>query len=243
MRRILEGITFGLAFKDPLSPFKDPFANADIVLAPSRRRNALRTSFGAKRMNLTSTNTYACDATCSTTAVEDIALRMLGMSGPARIEISQESTPPTFDILTPTGTAYEIFTGNTNLVRLEFSTSSAYTSPTVLAVPVSPPTNNSPPGFFRYTLPNTTWNQLRDASQATSEDRLYYRVQLCNASGTTCWYSAQAGASFATFLQLGPGVGDNGCSCRVTGAPSTGELQWLASAALFGLVLACRRRR
>ncbi len=244
MRRVMEGMAIGLRFKDPLSPFRPSAPGGEVAgVAPAGRRNAIRTSFGAKKMNFNEGGSFVCDLSCSAQATEALALQMLAMVGPARIESNQEATPPTFDLLTPTGTAYELFTGNTNLLHLEFSTSSAYTSPVVLDVPVSPPSNKSPNGSFRYTLPGATWAQLRDAAQSTSENRLYYRVRLCNAAGSKCWYSVQGGASFATFLQLGSGVGDSGCSCQLPGTPSGTSLpQALVSLALLGLVVARRRK-
>lgn len=241
MRRVLEGISAGLAYKNPLSPFNNPGQEPDIVLAPSRRRNALRASFGAKRMTLDPANSTVCTSSCSTTQVASLMLRLLSMVGPARVEAQQEAISPTFEIFTPTGNAYETVDG-TPVVHLEFSTSSSYASPETVDVLVPPPVNKEVNGFFRYQLPASTWAQLRDAAQATADDRLYYRVKRLDASGSTPWYSAQAGATYATFLQFGPGVGDNGCSCRVPGTTSPGSSQGLSLLALLGLSVLRRRR-
>ena len=106
------------------------------------------------------------------------------------------------------------------------------------------PFNNSPQGFFRHTLPTDEWVKLRDAAQATPDHRLYYRMKLCLADTSTCVFSVQPGpeTNSATFLQLGPGVGDNGCTCRSAGqVPSGGHPSWALS--ILGLLVLRLRRR
>lgn len=251
LRRLLEGLNFALLFTDPVGASQGTVLSPNTSIAHRRRRPLALTSFAAKGMTLSQDNVTVCGpAPCSGPMLGSplqVALRTLSVSSAFRW---QEGEPiPAFDVFSPTGTDFEQTTLQgqpTTLVRLEVAADASFTTTTktVIPLPVPEPTHNSPRGFFRFVPSAAQWPKLREIAQATPDRRFYYRAQVCLSDDSTqCAYSDQGNASKGTtpFIQFGPGVGDNGCTCRQGSSAPTSHAAW-SLLALTALVARRRRR-